>query len=239
MAPPVYITLPNKDRSVLSGQFGRSNYVVNLAETLSFPGTWECFLLSASIPYVWNNVTESNNSLVLPGKEVRLTPGNYSSAKILIEAITKLLDGAADPKFSVDESTMRTTIVVTTDHSIGGPLLQLLGFPAGTELKNGTHISPNLIDITGGVHSLLVYISIIEQTNVGSYQAPLLATIPLANAAPGDIIQWTANGPSYEAHKLNTRSFGSIEVDIRSNLGTSLDFQGFDASIRIGIRKTI
>ena len=236
----LYITLPNKDNSVLSGQFGRSNYVVNLAETLSFPGgAWECFLLSASIPYVWRNVTESNNSLILPDKTVRLTPGNYRSAKSLIQAISKLLDGHADPQLSVDESTMRTTIMVSTDHSIGGPLLQLLGFPAGKLLKKGTHVSPNLIDITAGIHSLLVYVRIIEQTNVGSYQAPLLATIPLGDAVPGDIIQWTAKGPSHETHKLNTRSFGGIEVDIRSNLRTGLDFQNFDANIRIGIHKSI
>ena len=83
---------------------------------------------------------------------------------------------------------------------------------------------PNLVDVTGGVNSLLVYVNIIENTNVGSFQVPLLATIPLNNARPGDIIHWAASGPDYEAHVLNTRSFQSIEVDVRDSRGTIINF---------------
>jgi hypothetical protein len=235
---PTYITLPNKDRSVLPGQHGTGNYTVKLAETLSFPGDWEAFLVSATIPYTWYNVTGQNNLLVLPGKKVRLTPGNYDTVSTLVAAINKLL-GNIGPTVSVDSATMRATITVTNDHTLSGPLLELLGFPAGTKLEAGTHVSPNLVDITGGVNSLLVYVSIIQNTNVGSFQVPLLATIPLGNASPGDIIEWAASGPDYEAHQLNTRAFQSIEVDVRDTHGESIDFNNYDLSIRIGIRKTL
>ena len=82
-----------------------------------------------------------------------------------------------------------------------------------------------------------MYVSIIENTNVGSFQVPLLATTPLGNASPGDNIHWEAGGPDYEVHELNTWSFQSIEVDIRDTRGESIDFNGYDLSIRIGIRK--
>ena len=59
-----FITLPNKDRSVLAGQCGIGNYTVKLAETLSFPGELKYSLLSATIPYTWYNITEKNNLLV-------------------------------------------------------------------------------------------------------------------------------------------------------------------------------
>ena len=88
---PTFITLPNKDPSVLPGQHGTGNYTVKLTETLSFPREWEAFLVSADIPYTWYNVTERNNLLVLLGKTVRLAPANYDSAKDLVAAVNKLL----------------------------------------------------------------------------------------------------------------------------------------------------
>lgn len=133
---------------------------------------------------------------------------------------------------------MRTTITVFSDHSLSGPLLELLGFPVGTTLEVGTHVSSSLVDVTGGVNSLLVYISIIKNTKVGSFQLPLLAQIPLENASPGDIIHRAASGPDYEAHELNMRSFQSIEVDVRDTHGESIEFNQYDLSIRIGIRKS-
>ena len=71
-----------------------------------------------------------------------------------------------------------------------------------------------------------------------SFLVPLLATIPLGDARPGDIITWTASGPDYEAHVLNTRSFQTVEVDIRDTKGRSIDFNNYDLRIQIGIRKS-
>ena len=231
---PIYITLPNKDRSVLSTQHGTGNYNVKLSETLSFPGEWEAFLVSADIPYTWYNVTDKNNNIVLPGKTIHLTPGNYSSASMLIENINKLLTNVT---ISVDQNSMRVTVKVNKDY-ISGDILQLLGFPIGTKLGVGIHTSPHLVDITSGVNSILVYLSIIQNTNVGSFQVPLLKTIPISDAQPGDIIHWEAKGPDYEAHKLNTRSFQNIEVDIRDTLGNSIDFNNYTIQLLVGIRKS-
>ena len=238
---PTYITLPNKDQSMLPGQRGTGNYTVKLAETISFPGKWEAFLLSATIPFTWYNVTHNNNLLVFLSergeRDVRLAPGNYDSVSMLVAAITELLKDDTGTAVSVDSATMRTTITIINEHTLSGPLLELLGFPAGAHFEIGTHVSPNLVDITGGVNSLQVYVSIIENTNVGSFQVPLLATIPLGDASPGDIIHWEAGGPDYEVYELNTRSFQSIEVDIRDTRGENIDFNSYDLSIRIGIRK--
>ena len=68
---PTYITPSNKDRSVLPGQRGTGNYTVKLAETISFPGKWEAFLLSATIPFTWYNVTHNNNLLVFMSERGR------------------------------------------------------------------------------------------------------------------------------------------------------------------------
>ena len=196
--------------------------------------------MSATVPYTWYNVNSQNNALKLPGKTLRLSPGNYDSASELVTAVNSLLtaDDSANPTISLHNNTMRSTIKITNDHALSGPLLELLGFTAETTLETGTHVSPNLVDVTGGVNSLLVYLSIIENSNVGSFLVPLLATIPLGDARPGDIITWTASGPDYEAHILNTRSFQTVEVDIRDTKGRSIDFNNYDLRIQIGIRKS-
>jgi hypothetical protein len=136
---------------------------------------------------------------------------------------------------------LSSSVTTTPDTYLSGPILKLLGWPLDAKIGSpdgGAFTSPNIADITGGMNSLLVYVSIIENTNVGSFQVPLLATIPLGNASPGDIIQWIATGPDYEAHNLNIHSFQSIEVDIRDTRGESIDFNKYDLSIHIGIRKT-
>ena len=86
---------------------------------MKLPGEWECFLLSATIPSTWCNITEKKNLLVLPAKTVRLTPANYNSAEDLETTISKLLaQESANPTVSVDYATMRTTVRVTSDHTL-------------------------------------------------------------------------------------------------------------------------
>ena len=238
----VYITLPNKDRSVLPDQRGTSNFTVKLAETLSFPGDWECFLVSATIPYTWTNVSERNNTLIISGAsksyEKRLKPGNYDSVDALLTAIRTLINDSS-VSITVNATTMRTSVSLNREKTIQGSLLEILGFPSDIQLQGGvSHESPELVDITGGVNSLLVYLSIIQNTYVGSYRVQLLDTIPIENAIPGDIINYSVTGPDYQGHRLNTRSFQNIEVDIRDTLGRSIDFNNYSLELKIGFRQT-
>ena len=230
-----YITLPNGDRSVLESQRGTGNYTVKLSETFSCPGECECFLMSASIPYSWYNVNEKNNTLKMPGKTLRLPPGNYSDAASLVAAVSNIL--TAGETLTLDNRTMRSTLKISNDHTLSGPLLSLLGFSPTKTLGKGTHVSPNLVDVTSGINSLHIYTNIIKNTNVGSFLVPLLGSIPIGDALPGDIIQYRSAEP-VETHALNTSSIQSIEIDIRDNRGRTLDFNNYDLSVQIGIRKT-
>ena len=229
-----YIVLPNKDRSVLEAERGSSNYTVKLSEPLRCQNC-ECFLVSATIPYTWYNVNEDNNSLYLPGKTVKLAPGNYTDATAFVAAVSKLL--TAGEKLTLDSSTMRCTLTISNDHTLSGPLLELLGFSPTKTLTKGTHVSPNLVDVTSGVNSLLIYLSIIENTRVGSYLVPLIATVPLRNHVYGDMIYYSAYGPDYEAHSLRTNEFSTVEVDIRDTRGRKINFNNYTLEIKIGIRK--
>ena len=235
----VYITLPNKDRSVLPDQRGTSNFTVKLAETLSFPGgEWECFLVSATIPYTWTNISDRNNTLILSGTTLRLKPSNYDSVDDLLAGIKALINDSG-VTITVDPNTMRSSVSLNRGKNLQGSLLGILGFDIDKILQGGaSHESPDLVDITSGVNSLLVYLSIIQNTYVGSYRVQLLETIPIGNANPGDIINWFVTGPDYQGHKLNTRSFQSIEVDIRDTHGRVVDFNNYSLELKIGFRQT-
>ena len=138
---------------------------------------------------------------------------------------------------TVDATTLRATVKVESGDTLKGPLLQLLGFSAGVTLTGpGFFISPNIVDVTNGLSSVFVYISIIESTYIGSFRVPLLKQIPVKSAQFGDIIQWSAREP-VETRMLNTRTFNSIEVDIKDVHNKTIDFNGYNVSISIGIRK--
>lgn len=241
MTPPTIITLPNKDSSILQNQYGTGNYTVKLSQSLKFSGEWEVYLLAATIPYTWYTISNVNNTLLITGammpKEVKIPNGNYSDIPTLVDEIQTRFEKIGI-SFSTNHLTMRTTIVIKNGRWLSGPILEILGFKPDAILPPGTHISPNISDITGRVPSLLIYISIIENTYIGSIEAPLLATIPIKDSKPGDIIHWKASGPDYEVHKLKNSSFQTIEIDIRDSKGNSIDFNSHDISIRIGIRKS-
>ena len=243
MSSPTIITLPNKDNSILENQYGTGNYTVKLSETLKFSGDYEVYLLSATIPYTWYTLTEENNTLTVKHSgvihEIKISPGNINCVLALIKEI-EVHTSPFGIDLSADEKTMRTKILVGPNSTISGPLLELLGFHANTKLLPGAFISPNIADITGlgRLSSLLIYISIINNTYVGSFEAPLLAQIPIKDTKPGDIIHWQASGPDYETHKLKNSSFQTIEIDIRDSKGNSINFHNRKISVRIGIRKS-
>ena len=210
MAPSTIITLPNKDRSILQDQYGTGNYIVKLCQSIKFSGEWEVYLLAATIPYTWYTISNENNTLLITGammpKEVKIPNGNYNDIPTLVDVIKTHFEKLGIT-ISTDPLTMRKTIVINHGFWLSRPILELLGLKPEVILPPGTHISPNISDITGRIPSLLIYISIIENTYIGSIEAPLLATIPIKEAGPGDIIHWNASGPDYEKHKLKNSSF--------------------------------
>ena len=226
-----YIVLPSNDPSILPGSTS-GNYRVQLDSSLSFPeGDYEVFLMDAEIPFTWYNITHENGKLVLPNGTIkRVAPGYYESVKELLAAL--YMDS-----IKVSTTTLRATITVASGDVLKGPLLKLLGFTEGVTLTGpGAFISPNIVDITGGRSAVFVYISIIENTHIGSFSVPLLKQIPVKTYQFGDIIQWAAREP-VETRILNTRTFNSIEVDIKDLYNKTIDFNGYSASINIGIRK--
>ena len=96
----------------------------------------------------------------------------YGTVTILIEAVTNVDKdtGIKTPTKHLYTESGRDS---TQNDSLSGTIVKLPGFERNTVLKP----EANLAEITGGVNILLICISILNTTDVGSFQVPLLAEV--------------------------------------------------------------
>jgi hypothetical protein len=80
------------------------------------------------------------------------------------------------------------------------------------------------IDLSLGVPSqMYIYLDILKEQIVGHSRVPLLRTVPIATEARfGSLTSYRCEHPVY--FDLNTKSFDSIEVNIRTDTGKFLPF---------------
>ena len=102
--------------------------------------------------------------------------------------------------------------------------LQLGLSHAGPYKSNKPVLGSRPIDLSLGVPSqLYIYLDILKEQIVGHSRVPLLRTIPTATEARfGSMSSFRCEHPVY--FDLNTKSFDSIEVNIRTDTGQFLPF---------------
>ncbi len=230
-----YLRLSSGDPSVLATSKA-GDFTIQLGTAMSCEGNCVAYLLEATIPFTWTNVTTSDSLLVeVEGKEtiVSLPPAYYTSIPLLVAALNRALKKKTlDVAFSADAATMRVSIDCGAA-KVAGSFLQILGWPKGTSLQ-GKQQAPRFGDITRGVRSAYVYVDCIQPTNAGSFQVQLLKEVPTGTHKPGDVIHWRAQMP-VEKHMLNTQTLSQLKVSIKDIHNKVLDFNGFHTSLLIAI----
>jgi hypothetical protein len=88
-------------------------------------------------------------------------------------------------------------------------------------------------DITGGIHALYVYCDVLENVPVGDTEAPLLRIVD-ATGAYGANIHHVFDPPRYVP--VQKKHFDSIEVDIKSDIGEPISFEGGKLMIVVHFR---
>lgn len=79
-------------------------------------------------------------------------------------------------------------------------------------------------DLTGGIHSLLVYTNVVDYSMVGNIKAQLLRVVKIPPGSKfGDPVDITFEKPYYMP--LATKEISSIEIDIKDDTGEPIDFQ--------------
>ena len=89
-------------------------------------------------------------------------------------------------------------------------------------------------DITGGMHALYVYCDILENTPVGDTEAPLLRIVDASGEYCTNIHR-TFDPPRYVP--VQKKSFDSIEIDIRTNEGEPVAFEGGRSTVTVHFRR--
>ena len=230
-----YLRLSSGDPSVLATSKA-GDFTIQLGTAMSCEGDCVAYLLEATIPFTWTNVTASDHLTVTneSGETITtLPPAYYTSIPLLVAALDRALKIATPSvTFSTDSTTMRVSIDCEAA-TVAGSFLHILGWPKGTILK-GKQQAPGFGDITRGVRSAFVYVDCIQPTNAGSFQVQLLKEVPTGTHKPGDVIHWRAQMP-VEKHMLNTQTLSQLKVSIKDIHNKVLDFNGFDVGLLLAI----
>ena len=228
-----YITLPSNDPSVLAGSTP-GNYIVQLGRSLDFSGgAYEVFLLEARFQMTWHNVEAGENTIQVQGSSAAtLEAGYYENVADLCIALNTLLK-AEKIVFTPLPRTLKVACSMPSGKTMVGVPLRLLGWPDGRITGSGT--GARIADVLGGRSSLFVYLSIVANSQQGSFSVPLLKEIPLQDARPGDTIVYRQPLP-VETHKLNTPIVRSAEVNVKDAHNKTVDFHRSPVSLLIGIR---
>ena len=188
-----------------------------------------------------NGTLELTSSKAAPFR-VRIPSAHYDSIPDLLKILNKAFQ-YKDVTFAAVPQNLKVDITLPTGFYLEGPLLQLLGWPGNAKVGNAhfphgsaTFRSPKIADVTGGLASLYIYLSIVENSAQGSFSVPLLKEVPVGNARFGDIIQYRQKLP-VETHMLNTPIVRSIEVNIKDRSNRTVDFNDEPATLTIGIRQ--
>ena len=213
------------------------DFTIQLGTATPCEGHCVAYLLEATIPFTWTNITAHDFLLVEADKEkktrITLTPAYYTSIPTLVAALNhELKKKALGVEFTTSTETMRVS-VDCKGNLVSGSFLHILGWPKG-EILMDKQQAPRLGDVTRDVRSVFVYIDCIRPTNAGSFQVQLLKEVPIGTHKPGDVIHWRAQMP-VEKHNLNTQTISQLKVSIKDIHNKVLDFKGFDVSLLLAI----
>jgi hypothetical protein len=167
--------------------------------------------------------------------------GYYTTTEFFIQAVREALRPLVTPPDGTDRVDIDTSIyrneegrIMITEfkHWPGAsyefaPLLAFqLGLPyPGPYSANRQAIGVRPVELSLGIPSqMFVYMDIIEEQIVGHTRAPLLKCIPVVTDAKyGSTSTYLCEHPIY--FDLNTKSFDTVEINIRTNTGQFFPFE--------------
>jgi hypothetical protein len=193
----------------------------------------------------------------------RIPSGYYKTISTLVDVITdsiataltsRLFDTTSEPRTRISiprdkwprirfNSTQRkVTIFLHPGSAIqfSDCLKPMLGFD-DTLLRNESsvakqYIAPITANVQDVIHSLYIYCDILENIAVGDTQAPLLRIVN-ATGEYGDVINKTFDPPRYIP--VQKKRFDSIVIDIRSDIGEKIPFQGGHSMCILHFRRAL
>jgi hypothetical protein len=217
-----------------------NRWKVGLCE-IRYSNTW----YNIRKPCAINLVDDNDNTFV--AEPLFIHPGRYVDAQVLIDEIQRLMDKlvgmipnttvVSRPYIRVKRISNMLEVVVgeTSDGRniyplFSGEIESMLGAEEGffdpqpKNLQSKTVLAYNMCDMTGGVNGLLVYCDVVDHSFVGDARAKLLRVVKIPpKSIFGETVVVTYDRPHYIP--LSMREFQSIEIDIKDDAGSTIDFR--------------
>ena len=111
----------------------------------------------------------------------------------------------------------------------------ILGFTKESKFHKGITKADYNVDITGAETSFFIYCNIVQPQFVGNSLKQLLRTIPVSTGTLGQTINKEFISLNYVG--VLTNEFDTIEVEIRNDFGTLIDFQFGKIIIKLHLRR--
>ena len=119
--------------------------------------------------------------------------------------------------------------------SFDSALQFMLGFKRNRILQDETITADYNSDISAGFSSFYVYCSIVEPQCIGNSLEQLLRTVPLTENKLGNVVHKEFISPHYIG--LLSKTFDTVEVNIRDDRGEFVDFQFGKVILKLHFRK--
>lgn len=221
-----------------------SHYFTRLAYPLKLTGEWEVGLVEIQYPHEWYNVRGKECWIRVKNKNdnqyihLILKDGYYCSSQRLIDNLSGLISSVCqkeEVQFYFDEISQRCSLLVGDNFEINmsKALCDLLG--QNEQLYSpGLYFGHRVVDISKGFHSLYVYCNVLEPRMVGDSLVPLLRIVPI-QGVHGDVVFRAYENVHYVP--IQQKSFESIEIDIRDDIGKSVPFESGKLVTTLHFRK--
>ena len=244
-----YAFLPSNASPTVYPDNKTSHFKIELSKRMDLHGQWQAGLIELHYPNSIAQVLEGENEIILQTDQVtdivQVKPGHYRTK---IDFLTAVRDAALslgnlfnqhDPLIETDDQRLVFQPISDKGKIFFSPRLALqLGldnhgpFPSHKKIYG---VKP--VDITLGVPpQLFVYLDVLEEQIVGHTRAPLLRSVPVnTNASFGSMSIYHCEHPIY--FDLNTKSFDTLEIDIRDHAGRYVPFEFGTSTLLVHFRK--
>jgi hypothetical protein len=250
-----YTTLPCDASLDVHPSNTSSKFVTELPNVIDLEGEWEVALSEIIIPGTWNNVLAKDYWFEVNNVRYTMPDGCYERIYDVLKVMVDILN-----------RTGHAAAVVWTPHRVAlGPrdynivmyvagyrrvFMELSGqhtrmsfssaLGAMLRLRHLEYTGPTIIDSLGPAQLLqssiaYVYLDIVEPIMVGDTKSQLLRMVFLDQRSK-DSLHITYASPIYLP--LKTKHFGSIEVNIMTDVGGSMPFKAEKSSLLLHFRRT-
>jgi hypothetical protein len=244
-----YLTLPSNSSMKYYPTNTLTRYTTRLENAISLSGDWEVGLFEIQYTHSWFNLRRGEGRITYehwPASKsgpirmqgsLRVLTGYYDTAVEIVEAVNNAIREYANkhkllnyPVFNYNPIRKRVHTLVGRQMSLhfSPTLCNMLGIDQQQNpiVSDGDYAlrfnGDNACDVNSGFSSAYVYCNVLEHIPVGDTKAPLLRIVSLSGKS-GDTIHKIYEKPIYVP--LQQKSFDSIEIDMRSDIGDPIPFE--------------